>query len=145
MSIQYHPRLGIILAVPKVLVDGMDTWFPLSSIILPRRLITIRKPRQHGTPAVEIDTRSTKIAGLFTECGNLIQHGGPLCQVLDATGQLINIVDVFGSNMSSCETLVERILVFLKKIAEESRRPNFVILQSGIPTATAARLYALVL
>ena len=88
-----------------------------------------------------IDASST-IVTLFKELSDLIPNAGPLSQVLGITGQLFEIVDQIKTNKESCEFLVERILRFLKGIAEECRRLNKPI-PAG--SSTAARLDDLIL
>ncbi|KAF7966867.1 hypothetical protein HWV62_36675, partial [Athelia sp. TMB] len=62
---------------------------------------------------------SSLILSLFKEVSELIPNAGPLSQVLGVTTRLFEIVDQIKTNKEGCEHLVERILGFLKAIAEE--------------------------
>ena len=77
---------------------------------------------------------SSTIVTLFKEVSDLIPNAGPLSQVLGITGQLFEIVDQIKTNKEGCEFLVERILRFLKSIAEACKRLKTPI-PAGSPTA----------
>lgn len=83
---------------------------------------------------------SLTIVTLFKEIAGLIPHAGPLAQVLGVTKELIIIVNEMRDNRDGCVDLVERILRFVRHLAEELVRMNIPV-QEGTPTA--ARLYAL--
>ncbi|KAF7977235.1 hypothetical protein HWV62_4337 [Athelia sp. TMB] len=84
---------------------------------------------------------SSLIVSLFKEVSDLIPNAGPLSQVLGVTSQLFEIVDQIKTNKEGCEHLVERILGFLKDIAEERNRLNVPIPASS---STGKRLYTLI-
>lgn len=85
---------------------------------------------------------SLTIVTLFKEIAGLIPHSGPLAHVLGVTKELILIVNEMRDNREGCVELIERILRFLRHLAEELVRMNIPV-QEGTPTA--ARLYALTL
>src|ERR1700691_4403934 len=92
--------------------------------------------------ADQILTVSLTIIILFKEAANLIPQAAPLFQVLGATKELINVISETRGNKDGGEHLVERVLLFIKILAEEYSRLK-VPLQDGTPTA--ARLYTLLL
>lgn len=74
---------------------------------------------------------STTIVTLAQGMSDLIPNAGPLSQVLSITAQLFAIIDEIKTNKDSCEFLVERILRFLKEIAEECKNKP---IQADSPT-----------
>lgn len=90
----------------------------------------------------QILSGSLTIVTLFKEIANVIPNAGPLAQILGVTKELILVINEMKDNKEGCEDLVERILKFVKNLADELKRMN-VPLYDGTPTA--ARLYALLL
>lgn len=84
---------------------------------------------------------SSTIVTLVKEISDLIPNAGPLSQVLGITAQLFTIINQIKTNKDDCVFLVERILRFLKDIAEECKRLDAPI---GVGTPTAARLNNLI-
>ncbi|KZP07335.1 hypothetical protein FIBSPDRAFT_288436 [Athelia psychrophila] len=74
---------------------------------------------------------SSTIITLVKEVSDLIPNAGPLSQVLGITGQLFAIVNQVKANEGDCVFLVERILRFLKEIAEQCERFNAPIRASS--------------
>lgn len=68
-----------------------------------------------------ISTTSTFV-DLVKEVSDLIPNSGTLSQVLGITGQLFTIINQIKTNKDNCMFLVERILRFLKDIAEECKQ-----------------------
>lgn len=83
---------------------------------------------------------SSTIIDLFKAVAGLVPHAGPVSQILGVTKELIGIVNEMRDNKEDCEYLIERILVFMKGLVEESLRSK-VPLREG--TATVARLKVL--
>ncbi|KZP29168.1 hypothetical protein FIBSPDRAFT_927216 [Athelia psychrophila] len=80
---------------------------------------------------------SSTIVTLVKEVSDLIPNAGPLSQVLGITAQLFTIIKQIKTNKDDCVFLVERILRFLKDIAEECKQLDAPIRASS---RTAARL-----
>lgn len=85
---------------------------------------------------------SSTVVFLFKDLTDLIPCKGPLTQVLNVTNALNSVVGGMydDTNKITCEYLVERVLVFLKNLVEDSKRAG-VSLQSGSPAA--AKLFVL--
>lgn len=77
---------------------------------------------------------SSTIVDLVKEVSEIIPNAGPLSQVLGITGQLFTIINQIRSNKDDCMFLVERILRFLKDIAEECKQLDAPI-KAGSRTA----------
>ncbi|KZP07030.1 hypothetical protein FIBSPDRAFT_898372 [Athelia psychrophila] len=82
---------------------------------------------------------SSTIVTLVKEVSDLIPNVGPLSQVLGITGELFAIIKQVEANAGDCVFLVERILRFLKDIAEQCKEapiragsPNDVLLKKLI-------------
>lgn len=84
---------------------------------------------------------SSTIVDLVKEVSDLIPNAGPLSQVLGITGQLFTIINQIKANKDDCMFLVERILRFLKDIAEECKQLDPPI-RAG--SRTASRLNDLI-
>lgn len=84
------------------------------------------------------------VVTLFKDVADLIPHKGPLSKVLDLTKEFNRVVNEMydDANKTSCESLVERILVFLKNLVEDSKLADLP-LQDGSPAA--AKLFVLLL
>ncbi|KAG6814618.1 hypothetical protein H0H87_008457, partial [Tephrocybe sp. NHM501043] len=77
---------------------------------------------------------ASTITTLMKEVSSLIPHAGPLASALGVTKELISIVNQMRDNKDQCSFLIERILRFLKDLAEESARLKEPI-RYGSPTA----------
>ena len=114
-------------------------------------ITTSSEPQSPTPPTTYTDPTSTTlperildgsltIITLFKEIAIIIPHAGPLAGVLGVTKELILVINEMRDNRSGCIDLVERILCFVRHLAEELVRMNIPV-QEGTPTA--ARLYAL--
>ena len=112
------------------------------STAAPATELTVYTDPTSTTLADRILDGSLTVVTLFKEIASLIPHAGPLAQVLGVTKELILVVNEMRDNRDGCVDLVERILRFIRHLAEELVRMNIPV-QEGTPTA--ARLYALTL
>ncbi|KZP29708.1 hypothetical protein FIBSPDRAFT_926867, partial [Athelia psychrophila] len=80
---------------------------------------------------------SQTIVTLVKEVSDLIPNAGPLAQVLGITGAVFEIINQIKTNKDDCVLLVERILRFLKDMAEECKLLDAPIVDGS---ATARRL-----
>lgn len=76
----------------------------------------------HMSPTDHFIGASSTIVDLVKEVSDLIPNAGPLSQVLGIVGQLFTIINQIKANKDDCMFLVERILSFLKLIAEECKQ-----------------------
>lgn len=85
---------------------------------------------------------SPTVVTLFEDVTDLIPYVGPPYRVLEATKGLNRVVNEMPNNpnKTSCESLEERILLFLKNLVEDSERAD-VPLTEGSPAA--AKLFVL--
>ncbi|KZP29692.1 hypothetical protein FIBSPDRAFT_926860, partial [Athelia psychrophila] len=95
----------------------------------------------HMSTTDHIVGAASTVVTLLKEVSDLIPNAGPLTKVLGVTGTLFDIINQIKTNREDCVLLVERILRFLKDIAEECKLLDAPIVAGS---ATARRLNNLI-